>query len=816
MRCADSPITSEVPSVITAGATQFVCAGWTGGGSVPATGSSNSVAFILANDSTIRWLWQTNYWVDAARIGGGDVETSSTWRAAGSVLTLSAAPRPGHSFLGWRGDTGGCVSATTTLDIPIDGRRSVWAEFTASAIAYTPSHVHLTGAVHTAGAVEDALTISNAGAGILSYTLRPDSFWLSAAPPTGDVASAASAPHTVRAALRGLDRRTYRGSVFVSDPYASNSPVEVPVTLVITSRAPPASAVAWGSDSMGQSGMPLGWSNMVAISAGHSHSLALREDGTVLACGDATWGAASVPADVTNAIAIAAGQDYSVAALGDGRLRTWGRVARDPYAWPESPPDEHGIIIIVIGGVPAYLDPPSDVTNAMAVAAGTYHALALLENGEIRGWGDNDSGQTNVPPDATNAVAIAAGDRHSAALLRDGGLRMWGQTVYGQIEPPTNLGTAVAIAAGDRHTLALQADGVVRAWGLNSSGQCSVPAGATGVVAVAAGGSHSLALLEDGTVLAWGLDDAGQATPPGGLQEAFLIAGGDAHSMAVCRGEVHPLVVTSAPAASTSVRTLGIVHGFQTTFRVPTTITSVTTQFICTGWTGGGAVPAAGTSNALTFTMSGDGTLAWLWRTNFQVAFETSGRGNITGATNGWYAIGSYLTATGMPDVWHHLAGWSGDVASGQGATPAIALAIDQPRVLTAAFEPNLAPRGTPEHWIAAHGLTNQPFDLAEMDDRDGDGRPAWEEFTADTDPTNAASVLEISSLSFLGDVLAIGIRGGTGAAICVEVSTNMVAAAQDWIPVAQLLPPMPPTNTCYAPAFTPLPIIYRVRAWRP
>ena len=48
-------------SPVESGTTQYVCVGWTGTGSVPATGSdTNAGTFTLTNDSTIIWLWGTN------------------------------------------------------------------------------------------------------------------------------------------------------------------------------------------------------------------------------------------------------------------------------------------------------------------------------------------------------------------------------------------------------------------------------------------------------------------------------------------------------------------------------------------------------------------------------------------------------------------------------------------------------------------------------------------------------------------------------------------------------------------------------------
>src|SRR5690349_6945807 len=61
-------------------------------------------------------------------------------------------------------------------------------------------------------------------------------------------------------------------------------------------------------------------------------------------------------------------------------------------------------------------DVPLDVTNAIAVASGEIHSLALTRDGRVVAWGDNSRLQCNVPPDLTNVIAISATAYHSLAL----------------------------------------------------------------------------------------------------------------------------------------------------------------------------------------------------------------------------------------------------------------------------------------------------------------------------------------------------------------------------------------------------------------
>jgi hypothetical protein len=61
-------------------------------------------------------------------------------------------------------------------------------------------------------------------------------------------------------------------------------------------------------------------SNVVAISAGFAHSLALKNDGTVLGWGNNTDGEATIPPGVSNVVAISAGFYQSLAIIADLRI----------------------------------------------------------------------------------------------------------------------------------------------------------------------------------------------------------------------------------------------------------------------------------------------------------------------------------------------------------------------------------------------------------------------------------------------------------------------------------------------------------------
>ncbi|MCW5983297.1 MAG: choice-of-anchor D domain-containing protein [Bryobacteraceae bacterium] len=312
---------------------------------------------------------------------------------------------------------------------------------------------------------------------------------------------------------------------------------------------------AWGSNASGQLGngsaggsssVPVAVANLsgvVAISAGGSHSLALKTDQTAWAWGDNQHGQLgngdyagtfATPVAVKNLAglkAVAAGEQHSIAAKTDGTV----------WAWGENADGQLGNGKHTLSYVPAQV---TNITGVAAIASGTRHSLALKANGGAWAWGLAASGQLGngrslnsaqpaTVPGVANAVAVAASESCSLALRRDGTLWAWGGLHYyssscvpsaasmGVPAPAPGLNGVVAVSAGSEHRLVLKSDGTVWGWGKNYDGQLGDGSrtnrdtpiqvnGLGGVLAVSAGGVHSLALTKDGFVWAWGGNIWGQ------------------------------------------------------------------------------------------------------------------------------------------------------------------------------------------------------------------------------------------------------------------------------------------------------------------
>lgn len=182
--------------------------------------------------------------------------------------------------------------------------------------------------------------------------------------------------------------------------------------------------VAWGRNDEGQCAVPSSATNIVGIAATAIQTLALREDGTLLAWGN------SPPADAGNLVRIAGDNFHAAGVRSDGTVVVWS-------------------------SFPSVATVPPETTNIVDVAVGNSHVLALRQDGRVIAWGENAWGQLNVPASATNVVAISGGASHWLAVRQDGKVVAWGLTPEPETIVPAGLADVTVIAAGGNHSVAL-------------------------------------------------------------------------------------------------------------------------------------------------------------------------------------------------------------------------------------------------------------------------------------------------------------------------------------------------------------------------
>ncbi len=391
-------------------------------------------------------------------------------------------------------------------------------------------------------------------------------------------------------------------------------------TPAIASATP--AAVSWGQGKDGELGSnstkdrakPAGVSGLAevtALDAGANFGIALHSGGTVYTWGNDNEGqlgpvgaSTTIPQQVSSLSGVSgvAAGDQTALALKSGAV----------YAWGQQPCEFEGV-------AEHFSEPKavSGISTATAVSAGSGasgltnradngdHELALLENGTVMAWGNNEHGQlgngtteNSCSPvkvkGLEHVVAISAGGGSNFALLENGTLMAWGADGEGELgtgvrtttvtEPKavSGLSEVTAVSGGGDTSLATTANGKLYAWGTNQNGELGqgtagvepsdVPLEVPGIstaIGVAAGEKdgvglpHDLVLLSGGTVKDWGNIPDGEnedsPTTVAGIKGATELTAGWEDSLA---GGVEVPVVTKSSPGNGLPGTVVTVEGF--------------------------------------------------------------------------------------------------------------------------------------------------------------------------------------------------------------------------------------------------------------
>ena len=247
----------------------------------------------------------------------------------------------------------------------------------------------------------------------------------------------------------------------------------------------------------------VGISDAIAVSAGGDHSCALHQNNTITCWGDNEHGQlgdgtggtendySPLPvsvAGIDDAIAISAGSSHSCALRQNSTISCWGDnndgELGDGTGGTEN--DYSPLPVSVVG-----------IDDAIAISAGSSHSCALHQTGNISCWGNNLFGnlgngaggnrgdKSSVPVKVEgidDAIAVSASRIHSCALHQSGNISCWGYNLDGQLGDGTgynslvpvkveSIDAATAVSAGGDHSCALHQNSTITCWGNNQEGQ---------------------------------------------------------------------------------------------------------------------------------------------------------------------------------------------------------------------------------------------------------------------------------------------------------------------------------------------------------
>ena len=174
----------------------------------------------------------------------------------------------------------------------------------------------------------------------------------------------------------------------------------------------------WGANWSGalgnQCAVPAGLTGVTQISLGWYHSLARKADGTVVSWGATNAGQSIVPEGLSNVTHVEGGGSFSLAVRSDGTVIAWG----NNYNGQCTGTDVNGFSLggSMIEGYSQVHVLGQPLTGVAQVAAGWTHAMALLNDGTVVGWGSNNIGERTPPPAMRDVSLLAAGNVGTVAL----------------------------------------------------------------------------------------------------------------------------------------------------------------------------------------------------------------------------------------------------------------------------------------------------------------------------------------------------------------------------------------------------------------
>ncbi|XP_050409912.1 secretion-regulating guanine nucleotide exchange factor [Patella vulgata] len=338
----------------------------------------------------------------------------------------------------------------------------------------------------------------------------------------------------------------------------------------------PNKILCWGANSYGQLSLGnkddqlepipianLQDTNILYITGGGGHSLAITDENKLLVCGSNSRGQLGLghTEDITVLTSlpefhnkpinqVVGGWDFTLAVSGQPQgdvLYSWGSNSFNQLGRSSQPNN--------FSPIPGIISLPSGTKNVKIknVTAGLRHCMVLTEQGCVFTWGHGKKGQLGyLLPDKSAPksvqqptkvelpepiIKIFCGSYYSGAVSEQGNLYLWGCNKYGQLAHDVTILTSSSlpiqisshifktgikqITSGWTHILVLTDDGNVYSWGRGDYGQLGrkisricdfTPSRIDNmqpIQYITCGSEHNLAIDSSGNLLSWGWNEHG-------------------------------------------------------------------------------------------------------------------------------------------------------------------------------------------------------------------------------------------------------------------------------------------------------------------
>ncbi len=632
-------VTDSVTSPMAgASGTQYVCSGWSGSGSVPASGTGSSASFTITAPSTIAWTWKTQYYLTVTSPYDSPSPVSGWFDSGTSINESVTSPTPGSSgtqyvCTGWSGTgsvpaSGSGTSVTFAITAPSTITWSWKTQYylTVSSPYDSPSPV--SGWFDSGKSITESVTSPVSGGSGIQHVCTGWSG--TGSTPASGTASSVTFTIGSPSSISWTWKTQYQVTFGESGVGSDFSGTVVSVDNVNYSVSSLTVSYWWdsGSNHSFSFASPLvvgsrqySWNSTSGLSSLQNGTLTITSSGSVVGNyviqNQITFDQVGVSSDFTGTVVIIDSTSYSKSQLPVSFL--WGIGSNHSFSF-QSP-------LIVGASTEQYvwtsttglssLQNSSITVAAYGSIIGNYKTQYYLTVSSpydsptpASGWFDSG---TNVTDSVTSPVSGGSGIQYVCT----------GWSGTGSV-PASGSGTSVTFAITAPSTISWTWKTqyyltVSSAYG-SPSGQGWYDAGFTASFSVTtpvSGGAGTQYVFT-----AWSSSDTGGYTGSSASQSVTM--NNPITETASWKTQYYLTVSSLHDSPSPSSGWFDSGTGITESVTSPVSGGSGV-QYVCKGWSGTGSVPVSGTASSVTFTITAPSSIVWSWKTQYQVTFNQTG-----------------------------------------------------------------------------------------------------------------------------------------------------------------------------------------------